>query len=87
MNEERVGTGLTLDKESNSPGTTKAFADGYFIATIISSAEIAITSAATGTVNQTIAGYSLQCSDVGGAVVGDEEISIPGKCVLEANSS
>ena len=87
LNMERVGEGLTFDVESNSAGVTKAFANGHFIATIISITEMAITSAATGTVNQTIAGYFIQCSDVLGVVVGDEEISIPGKYLLETNTS
>ena len=83
LNMEQVGEGLPFDGGSNNAGTTKPFANGHFTATIISLTEMAITSVATGTVNQTIDGYFLQCSDVVGVVVGDEEISIPGKYVLE----
>ena len=75
---ERVGEGVTFDKDSYSAGATKAIADGHFIATLISLTEMVMTSVATGTINQTIAGYLLLCADIGG-VVGDAEISIPGK--------
>ena len=89
MSMEQVGKGATFVKDSDNPGTTDTFAEGSFIATLNSVAEMTITSVATGTVNQTTDGYSLQCIDVGNsnAVVGDAEISIPGRLLIERNSS
>ena len=82
LNMEQIGdladfTGL------NSPGDTETFAEGHFIANLTAVTAMTGTSAsvATGTVSQTIDGYTLQCLDASSSivVVGEEEISIPGK--------
>ena len=87
LNMQHVGLGASFISGSDSTGTTKSFAEGHFIASVTSVTEVTITSVATGTVSQTIVGYFLRCADVGGGVVGDAEISIPGKFLLQTNTS
>ena len=81
---QQVGLGVSFVRDSHLPGTMAPFAEGKFMATFTSVTDEEITSVATGTVFQTIAGYTLQCGNVeGDAVFGDAEILIPGKLVLE----
>ena len=83
LNMQQVGDDTALSRGSDSPGTTDAFAERHFLATVTNVTQTTITSVATGTINQTIDGHTLQCIDVvgGGVVVGDAEISIPGKFI------
>ena len=83
---EQVGEGANFACGSADPGNL-VFAGGHFIAFVANSTEGAITSFATGTVNQTIDGYTLQCFDnLGGTAVGEATISIPGKHQIENNT-
>ena len=84
---QQVGQGATFAGGSANPETVM-FAGGHFTTTQANPSEGAIASVATGVVNQTIAGYSLQSlDDIGMTVVGDEEILIPGKLLLETTTS
>ena len=84
---QQVGEGATFAGGSADPGNLM-FAGGHFIAFVANPSEGAIASFATGTVNQSIDGYTLQCFDeFGGTVIGDAKISIPGKHQLETHTS
>ena len=67
-------------------GTTATFAEWHFIANVTSSARTTITSVANGVVSQNTDGYFMRCDDAGGAV-GDVEITIAGKLLLQTNTS
>ena len=83
---QQVGKGAVFDRDSVDPGIL-TFAEGHFIAFVANSSEGTIASFATGTVNQTFDGYTLQCSDaIDGIAVGDAKISIPGKHQLQTNA-
>ena len=86
LNMELVGLEVFLSKSSVPPGSTKPFAEGLFTANVTNATDKSIASIATGTVNQTIDGYTLQCVGGGIIVVGDAEISIPGKFVHETST-
>ena len=80
---QQVGEAATFVGGSVNPENV-TFAGGDFIASLANFSEGAIASFATGTVNQSIDGYTLQCFDeIGGTAVGDTKISIPGKLQLE----
>ena len=66
---------------------TVSFANEHFTATLTNNSEMTLTSVASGTVSHTTDGYTLQCLDNTGAVVGDTKISIPGKLVLKTVTS
>ena len=65
--------------------------EGQLSATVTNQTNNAITSVATVTVSQTVDGYSLQCFDrtnvVGALLFGDIKLSIPGKLLVETNTS
>ena len=83
---QQVGEGATFAGGSVNPDIT--FAGGHFIASVTNLSGGAIASFATGTVKQTLDGYTLQCSDtIGKTAVGDAKISTPGKHQLETNTS
>ena len=83
---QKVGEGAIFVAGYANPDMT--FAGGHFIASIANPSEGIIASFATGTVNQTIDGYTLQCSDqIGGTAVFSAKLSIPGKLQLETNTS
>ena len=86
LNMQQVGQGASFISGSDSAGTTRTFAKGQFIANVTNATEPTIASIATGTVNQTTDRYSLQCTDVNGAV-GDAEITIPGKLLPRTDTS
>ena len=69
---------------SDNPGITETFAEELFIAKLTSVEGMTISSTATGIVNQTTDGYSLQCLDANLVIQGMKEISIPGKSLNQA---
>ena len=85
---EEVSQRAAFISTVDNPGEIDTFAGGIFTANLTSKTEMTLTSVAFGTVSQTIDGYNLLClntfSDI---VVGDEEISIPGKLALETVKS
>ena len=82
LNMQQVGE-PEIFSTRNTVGATESFANGHFTATLTNNAAIALTSVAIGTVSQTTDGYTLQCLDNTGAVMGIKKISIPGKILLE----
>ena len=72
-------------------GVTRFGRGGQLNATVTNQTNNAITSVATVTVSQTVDGYSLQCFDstnlVLAVLLGDIKLSIPGKLLVETNTS
>ena len=79
LNDTPVGLGTTFSGISETPGITKTFAEERFIAKLTSVEGMTISSTATGIVNQTTDGSSLQCLDADLVIRGKKELSIPGK--------
>ena len=76
---EQIGNPASLIV-NNNVGDDESFAGGLFTATLINKTATSLTSVASGTVSQTIDGYTLQCfNPLDQAVFGHVEISIPRK--------
>ena len=84
FNNTPVGLGAAFSGISDNPGITETFAEELFIAKLTSVEGMTISSTATGIVNQTTDGYSLQCLDANLVTQGMKEISIPGKSLNQA---
>ena len=85
-NMQQVGLPAGFIRGPHAVGTTATFADGLFIANVTNLTQASIASVANGIVNQNTDGYFLRCDDIGG-VIGDAEITIPGKLLLQTNTS
>ena len=91
LNMQTVGDHVFFSLGNHPVGTTRPLAEGDFSATVTSLTSTTITSVATGMVNQTIDGYSLQCVEdpfvVNPVPSGAINISIPGKLLLQTTTS